>query len=47
MGYYNYKKPNGYYYSNETIKDDIKNNEFVKNIRKKLMQKRLEQMFRK
>jgi len=42
MGYYKNKKANGYQYSNGSVREEIKNNEFVKNIRIKLMQKRLE-----
>jgi hypothetical protein len=41
MGYYKNGKKNSYTYSNGSLKKDIDNNEFVKNIRKKLMEKRL------
>ena len=43
MGYYKTDRRNGYSYSNESIKQNIDNNEFVKEIRKKLMEKRLKQ----
>jgi hypothetical protein len=41
MGYYKNGKKNSYTYSNGSLKKEIDNNEFVKNIRKKLMEKRL------
>ena len=41
MGYYNNGKKNGYTYSNGSLKKEIDINEFVKNTRKKLMEKRL------
>ncbi len=41
MGYYKNGKKKSYTYSNGSLKKEIDNNEFVKNIRKKLMEKRL------
>ena len=41
MGYYKNGKKNSYTYSNGSLKKEIDNNEFVKNVRKKLMEKRL------
>lgn len=41
MGYYKNGKKNSFTYSNGSLKKEIDNNEFVKNIRKKLMEKRL------
>ncbi|MFX1447754.1 MAG: hypothetical protein ACFFCG_06420 [Promethearchaeota archaeon] len=41
MGYHKNGKKNGYSYSNGSLKRDIDINEFVKNTRKKLMEKRL------
>lgn len=41
MGYYKNGKKNSYTYSNGSLKKEIDNNEFVKNIRKKLIEKRL------
>jgi len=43
MGYYKNEKKNGYTYSNGSIKKEIDKNKFVKNIRKKLMEKRLKE----
>ena len=43
MGYYKTDKRNSYTYSNGYLKNNIDNNEFVKNIRKKLMEKRLKE----
>ena len=43
MGYYKTDRRNGYAYSNGSLKHNIENNEFVKDIRKKLMEKRLKQ----
>ena len=34
-------KQNGYTYTNKSVKKQIENNEFVKNVRKKLMEERL------
>ena len=34
-------KQNGYTYTNQSVKTRIDNNEFVKNVRKKLMEGRL------
>ncbi|MBY8988622.1 MAG: hypothetical protein KGD61_09230 [Candidatus Lokiarchaeota archaeon] len=34
-------KQNGYTYTNQFVKTRIENNEFVKNVRKKLMDERL------
>lgn len=34
-------KQNGYTYTNQSVKTRIENNEFVKNVRKKLMDERL------
>jgi hypothetical protein len=34
-------KQNGYSYTNQSVKTRIDNNEFVKNVRKKLMEGRL------
>jgi len=34
-------KQNGYTYTNQSVKTRIENNEFVKNVRKKLMEERL------
>jgi len=43
MGYYKNGKKNGYTYSNGNLKKEIDINEFVKNTRKKLMEKRLKE----
>lgn len=43
MGYYKNGKKNGFTYSNGSLKKEIDNNEFVKNIRKKLMAKRVKE----
>ena len=34
-------KQNGYAYTNQSVKTRIENNEFVKNVRKKLIEERL------
>lgn len=34
-------KQNGYTYTNKSVKTRIENNEFVKNVRKKLIEERL------
>ncbi|MFX0074320.1 MAG: hypothetical protein ACFE96_02680 [Candidatus Hermodarchaeota archaeon] len=36
---------NGYTYTNKSVKNCIENNEFVKNVRKKLMEDRLKKSF--
>ena len=33
-------KQNGYTYSNQSVKSSIENNEFVKNVRKKIIEER-------
>ncbi|MFX0010623.1 MAG: hypothetical protein ACFE9R_09930 [Candidatus Hermodarchaeota archaeon] len=38
-------KHNGYAYTNKSVKNNIENNEFVKDVRKKLMQQRLKKTF--
>ncbi|MHA1670052.1 MAG: hypothetical protein ACTSV5_05665 [Promethearchaeota archaeon] len=43
MGYYKNGIKNGYAYSNGSLKKEININEFVKNVRKKLMEKRLKE----
>jgi len=43
MGYYKNGKKKSYMYSNGSLKKEIDNNEFVKNIRKKLIEKRLKE----
>ncbi|MBY9015444.1 MAG: hypothetical protein KGD68_07110 [Candidatus Lokiarchaeota archaeon] len=43
MGFYKNGEKNGYTYSNGSLKKEIDNNEFVKKIRKKLMEKRLKE----
>jgi len=45
MGYYKNGKKNGYTYSNGSLKKEIDINEFVKNTRKKLIEKRLKERF--
>ncbi|MFX0057337.1 MAG: hypothetical protein ACFE85_09140 [Candidatus Hodarchaeota archaeon] len=40
-------KQNGYSYANKSLKKSIDNNDFVKNVRKKLMQERLKKNFSK
>jgi len=37
----NKEKQNGYAYTNQSVKTRIENNEFVKNVRKRLMEERL------
>jgi hypothetical protein len=38
-------KNNGYTYTNKSVKKNIENNEFVKNVRKRLVQERLKKAF--
>ena len=45
MGNYNYTRKNGYNYSSKTIKDNIEKNEFVKNVRAKLMKDKFKEKF--
>ena len=40
-------KQNGYAYTNNSVKQRIENNEFVREIRKKLMQERIKKTFSK
>jgi uncharacterized protein YaiI (UPF0178 family) len=44
---YNKGKQNGYSYTSNSIKQRIENNEFIKEIRKKLMQGRIKKTFSK
>jgi len=45
MVYHRNGRKNGYSYSNKSLKKNIENNEFVKTIRKKLMQEKLKKNF--
>jgi len=45
MVYHRNGKQNGYSYSSKSLKKSIENNEFVKTIRKKLMQEKLKKNF--
>ncbi len=40
MGNYNYVRKNGYTYTSKTIKESIEKNEFVKNVRAKLIKEK-------
>ncbi|KKM22094.1 hypothetical protein LCGC14_1628820 [marine sediment metagenome] len=40
-------KRNGWRYNNSSLKINIKNNEFIKNVRKKLMEEKLRKNFEK
>ena len=44
MGFDKKGEKNGYTYSNRSLKKEIDINEFVKNIRKKLIEKRLKEL---
>jgi hypothetical protein len=37
-------RQNGYFYSNESIKENIAKNEFIREIRKKLMKERMKRL---
>ena len=43
----NFEKRNGWKYNDESLKERIENNEFVNNIRKKLISKKIEKKFQK
>ena len=45
MGNNNKEKQNGYSYTSNSVKNCIDNNEFVKNIRKRLISKRIKKSF--
>jgi len=45
MGNYNYVRKNGYTYTSRTIKESIEKNEFVKNVRTKLMKEKYKAKF--
>ncbi|MHA1105734.1 MAG: hypothetical protein ACTSPN_08440 [Promethearchaeota archaeon] len=45
MGNYNYVRRNGYAYTSKTIKESIEKNEFVKNVRAKLMKEKFKGKF--
>lgn len=47
MREYNKGKQNGYAYTSNSVKQRIENNEFIKKIRKKLMQERIKKTFSK
>jgi len=40
-------KRNGWRYNNSSLKINIENNEFIKNVRKKLMEEKLKKNFEK
>ena len=37
-------RQNGYFYHNKSVKDSIEKNEFIRNIRKKLMKERMKSL---
>lgn len=37
-------RKNGYFYSNKSVKDSIAKNEFIRNIRKKLVKERVKHL---
>ena len=40
-------KRNGWKYKNKSVKNNIENNEYIKNIRKKLIEEKLKKKFEK
>ena len=47
MREYNNGKQNGYAYTDKSVKQRIENNEFIKNIRKKLIEERIKKTISK